>query len=60
MQSARRAEDELGAEIVVIKKTSEEYARETAPPPCPSVALDGRLIVTNGTVTYEELKTAMR
>lgn len=29
------------------------------PPPCPSVSLDDRLIVADGTVTFEQLKEAI-
>ncbi|MDO8282450.1 MAG: hypothetical protein Q7U10_07490 [Thermodesulfovibrionia bacterium] len=29
---------------------------EKDPPPCPSVMLNDRFIVQNGTVTYDELK----
>lgn len=59
MQAARRAEQELGAEIIVIKKTSKEYAAEKNPPPAPSVVVDGKLVVADGTVTYEELEDAL-
>lgn len=59
MDVARRAHDELGAEIVVIKKTSKEYGTEKDPPPCPSVLVNGRIIARNDTVTYEALKTAL-
>jgi len=55
MQAAERLRDELGLELAVIKKTSGEYAREKDPPPCPSVAVNGRLIVEDGTVDYERL-----
>lgn len=57
--AAREAEKEFGAEIRIIKKTSQEYAREKDPPPCPSVMLDGKFIVKNDTVTSEVLKTAI-
>lgn len=60
MDAARRVHDELGADIVVIKKPSEGYGREKNPPPCPSVMVNGRIIVMNDTVTYEELKSALR
>ena len=59
MDAARRAHDELGAEIVVIKKTSKEYSMEKDPP-CPSVLVNGRIIARNDTVTYEALKTALQ
>lgn len=59
MEAARLAVEELGAELSVIKKSSEEYGRDENPPPCPSVAVDGRFIASNGTVTYEDLKKAL-
>jgi hypothetical protein len=59
MEAARRAHDELGAEIVVIKKTSKEYSLEKDPPPCPSVLVNGRIIARNDTVTYEALKAVL-
>jgi hypothetical protein len=59
LEAARRAEQEFGAGIIVIQKTSAEYAREKNPPPCPSVAVNGTLIVRNDTVTYEGLKAAI-
>ena len=59
MEAARQAVEELGAELTVIKKTSEEYGREENPPPCPSVAVNSRFIAYNGTVTYEDLKKAL-
>jgi hypothetical protein len=59
LQAAGQAEKELGALIVVIKKTSEEYSREKDPPPCPSVLVNGRIIAKNDTITYQGLKTAI-
>ena len=59
MDAAGRAEKELGAEITVIKKTSQEYAQETDPPPCPSVMVNGRFIAKNDTVTFDAIKAAM-
>ena len=59
MDAARRAHDELGVEIVVIKKTSKEYGMEKDPLPCPSVLVNGRIIARNDTVTYEALKAAL-
>jgi hypothetical protein len=59
LQAAGQAEKELGAQIVVIKKTSEEYRREKDPLPCPSVVVNGTLIARNDTVTYETLKSAI-
>ena len=59
MDAARRAEKELGAEITIIKKTSQEYSQEKDPPPCPSVKVNDRFIARNDTITYEALKTAI-
>lgn len=59
MQAARQAAEELGVELTVIKKTSEEYGREENPPPCPSVAVNRNFIVRDGTVTYEDLNKAV-
>ena len=55
-QAARKAKENLGVELVVIKKGSDEYFMESAPPPCPSVAVDERFIVKDGTVDYEQLE----
>ncbi len=59
MEAAGRAEKELGATIQVIKMSSREYALEDDPPPCPSVVVDGRLIVEDAMVTYEALEAAI-
>ena len=59
LDAARRAAEEFGAQIVVIMKTSLKYAKESDPPPCPSVMVNGWMIVRNDTVTYESLKTAI-
>jgi hypothetical protein len=59
MDAARRAEKELGAEIVVIRKTSKEYSSEKDPPPCPTVLVNGRIIARNADVSYAALKTAI-
>ena len=56
MQAAERLRDELGLELAVVKKTSEEYAREKDQPPCPSVAVGERFVVKDGVIGYEELK----
>ena len=56
--AASRAEAELGAQIVIVKKTSPEY-RPGTDPPCPSVAVDGKLLVSDGTVTFEQLRDAI-
>lgn len=59
MDAARRAEQELGAEIVVIRKTSKEYGMEKDPPPCPTVLVNGRTIARNADVSYAALKAAI-
>jgi hypothetical protein len=59
LQAARRVIEETGVELVIIKKNSDEYFMESYPPPCPSVAVGDRLIVKDGTVGYEELKTEL-
>lgn len=56
MGAAERLRDELGLELEVIKKSSAEYAREKNPPPCPSVAVNDRFVVKDGTVDYEQLR----
>ena len=56
MQAAVRLRDELGLDLVVIKKTSEEYLAAADQPPCPSVAVGDRYVVQNGTIGYDELK----
>jgi hypothetical protein len=43
---------------VVIKKTSSEYGALADRPPCPSVAVDGRVISKGNLVTYEEIRAA--
>jgi hypothetical protein len=45
---------------VVIKRSSRAYELEEDPPPCPSVAVDGRLIAEDAAVTYEALAAAIR
>jgi hypothetical protein len=57
--AAGQAEKELGAQIVIVKKTSPEYARERDPPPCPSVMVNGKFIARNDIVSYEALKDAI-
>jgi hypothetical protein len=59
LETAGRAEKEFGAQIVVVKKTSPEYAKEKDPLPCPSVAVNGQIISRNDTITYTSLKTAI-
>ncbi len=56
MQAAERLRDEIGLDLVVIKKTSEEYASSKDQPPCPSVAVGDRFVVKDGTIGYDELK----
>jgi hypothetical protein len=58
METAGRAEKELGATIQVVKKSSRDYALEDDPPPCPSVMVNGELIA-DGTVAYEVLKAEL-
>jgi hypothetical protein len=53
------AATEFGAEISVIKKTSPEYTVEKDPPPCPSVMVNGKLLVRNGTVSYADIKSEL-
>ena len=59
MAAAGQAAKEVGAEIEVIKKTSPEYSSEKDAPPCPSVAVNGRFIAKNDTVTQQALKVAI-
>jgi hypothetical protein len=59
MDAAGLAEKEFGAQIVVVKKTSKEYSQEKDPPPCPSVAVNGRFIAKNDTIAYEALKAVI-
>jgi hypothetical protein len=59
LEAARWAEKDLGAEIVVIKKTSKEYSQLRDPLPCPSVVVNGRIIVRNNTITQREFKAAI-
>ncbi len=46
--------------IVVIKKTSPEFAELADKPPCPSVMVNGTFISKGNVVTYEELKAALQ
>jgi hypothetical protein len=59
MEATRWAEKEFGAEIVLIKKRSQEYGQMKDPLPCPSVVVNGRIIARNNTVTQQALKTAI-
>ena len=56
MLAAQKAKENLGIDIVVVKKGSDEYFSENYPPPCPSVAVGSRFIVKDGTVDYEQLQ----
>jgi hypothetical protein len=59
LESARRAERELCAEVVVIMKTSKEYGLEADAPPCPSVKVNNSFVVRRGLITYEQIKAAL-
>lgn len=59
LAAASRAEAELGAEIVIVKKSSPDY-RPGADPPCPSIVVNGKLLVNDGTVTFEQLRDAIQ
>jgi len=50
---------EFGAEVIIISKTSREYQSESNPPPCPSVAINDLIIVNDGVISYEDLKSAL-
>jgi hypothetical protein len=43
---------------VIVKKISAEY-RPVIDPPCPSVIVNGNLLVSDGTVTFEQLRDAL-
>ena len=59
LEAARWAEKEFGAELVVIKKNSQEYGQIKDPLPCPSVVLNDRIIARNDMVSQQALKTAI-
>jgi hypothetical protein len=59
MEVAWGAEKEFGAEIVVIKKTSQEHSQMKDPMPCPSVVVNGRVVTRNHMVTQRALKAAI-
>ena len=44
--------------IEIVKNGSREYEREDDPPPCPSVAVNGKLIA-EGAVPYEVLEAEL-
>ena len=56
--AASRAEAEVGAEVLIVKKTSPDY-RPGVDPPCPSVVVNGKPLVSDGTVTFEQLQDAL-
>jgi len=43
---------------MIVKKTSADY-RPGIDPPCPSVVVNGTLLVQDGTVTFEQLRDAI-
>jgi hypothetical protein len=43
---------------VIVKKTSPDY-RPGVDPPCPSVIVNDRILVSDGTVTFEQLQAAL-
>jgi len=56
MESAKKVKAEYPIHIEVIKKDSEEYNMMDAPPACPAIVLDGRLIKEYGVMSSDELK----
>ncbi len=42
-----------------MKKTSPDY-RPGVDPPCPSVIVNGKLLVSDGTVTFEQLREMLQ
>jgi hypothetical protein len=44
--------------VVIVKKTSPDY-RPGVDPPCPSVAVNGRIVVRDGTLEFEALKAEL-
>lgn len=47
-------------DVVVIMKTSAEYAAEKDPPPCPSVKVNERFLVKRGLISYEQLQAELK
>ena len=45
--------------LTIVKKTSPEY-RPGTDPPCPTVVVNGKVLVRDGTVTFEQLRDALR
>ncbi|HLB24896.1 MAG TPA: hypothetical protein VJM83_01070 [Nitrospirota bacterium] len=56
LDSAQKVQEEYPVEIKIVKHGSEEYYREDNPPPCPSIALDGRLLKEFGVMSPDEIK----
>jgi hypothetical protein len=44
---------------VIVKKTSPDY-RPGVDPPCPSVVVDGKLLVNDGTMSFGQLRDTFR
>jgi hypothetical protein len=59
MESARRAEKEFGAEVVMVMKTSQEYRLMKDAPPCPSVKVNDTFIAKRCLITYDQFKAAL-
>lgn len=59
LDAANEVQREYPVQVQVIKKGSEEYAGIVEPPPCPSVAVDGRVIKEYGVVTADDIKKEM-
>lgn len=49
----------MGAEVVVVMKTSSEYGRLKDAPPCPSVKVNDTFIARKSLITFEQLKAAL-
>ncbi len=60
VKAAEKAKEILGAEVVIVKKGSDEYYSEGKPLQCPSVAVNGRVIVEDGTIEYERLAEMLK
>lgn len=43
---------------MIVKKTSPDYS-PGSDPPCPSVAINGRIVVRDGTVSFEDLRAGL-
>ena len=44
--------------LTIVKKTSPDY-RPGTDPPCPTVVVNGKVLVQDGTVTFEQLRDAL-